>query len=172
MRYSLPSRNEYATDVWNLRSNTNYLLTTDKLCQSQKCKSLNIISNFCHTELHKWRGSQRGTPVSLSVRNTRTICHYLASERRSALHAPAKMILPNLLALLLFPIMARWISLYHPTYPLHPGRKTVTLVSTSSRLHKQRHIVPQGRTKSVPFKGMFRIRRKVFPSHSFTRALL
>ena len=58
MRISLRARNEYGTDVWNLRRHTNYLPIADKLCQSQKCKSLHINANFCHTELQEGTGRQ------------------------------------------------------------------------------------------------------------------
>jgi hypothetical protein len=58
MRISLPARNEYGTDVWNLRRHTNYLPITDKICQSQKCKSHHIIANFFHSELQKGRKKQ------------------------------------------------------------------------------------------------------------------
>jgi hypothetical protein len=63
VRISLPTRNEYGTDVYNLRRHTNYLPIADKLCQSQRCKSLYIIANFCHIELQKQGKANNTTEV-------------------------------------------------------------------------------------------------------------
>jgi hypothetical protein len=177
---SLPARNEYGTDVWNLRRHTNYLPIADKVCQSQKCKSLHIIVNFCHIELQNWRGRQIMPHRYISIRSPTEIQEQFATSwrQKGALRYISQwqwyyLIYRHFYYFPYWLVESRCITpRTTPTSLLPNAHKTVTLVSTSSRLHKQSHIVPQGHTKSIPVEEMFRIRRKVPPNHSFTRARL